>query len=399
MRGKIFLKNTGKYEFLLVACIALLITTILLLRTDIITYKHPNFLCHWDLHKYIYMATQNPFDFHIAPFCWRVVNPLLAKMLPFDFQWNFLIITFISIWMTGVAIYYLVKKFNFSKEFAFTGMFMYFSLGWVTKYVLRDFWLPDAISFLFITLAIYCAASKKDIWFIVLLTIGVAVKESVIFVAPLYYTLNAQKFADVKLLKRTTILIIPSIVVLVTLRIAIPQMNNNLNYLTTIPEALQGGWGPTDSYNYWKLLKILGIRRLSELSFSTLLSYSIVPFGFMIMLLPFFSVKKNIPLFLKFIPFLLLVCFPLLFAFDAERYIVVGFPAMILLALNGVDAIVKRFGLQPASFIPLPLFLLALNLIEVKDTYFVPYEIQSIIMILYFALLLQIQKQTSDLVT
>src|SRR3990172_6901681 len=155
--GKIFLKNTGKYEFLLVACIALLITTILLLRTDIITYKHPNFLCHWDLHKYIYMATQNPFDFHIAPFCWRVVNSLLAKMLPFDFQCNFFI---------------------------------------------------------------------------------------VIFVAPLYYTLNAQKFADVKLLKRTTILIIPSIVVLVTLRIAIPQMNNNLNYLTTIPEALQGGWGP-----------------------------------------------------------------------------------------------------------------------------------------------------------
>lgn len=396
-KKRIFLKIIDRFEFLFVVSVSLFITTVLLLRTDIITYGHPNFLLHWDHHKYIYMASQNPFDFHIAPFCWRIINPLFAKLLPFDLQWNFLIITFLSIWITGVAIYYLVKIFNFSKEFAFLGMFMFFSLGWATKYVLQDFWLPDALSFLFITLAIYCIVSKKDIWFIVLLTIGVSVKESVIFVAPLYYTLSTQKFVNMKLFKRTMLLVIPSIIVLFILRVSIPQMNNNLNYLSTIPETLHGGWGPIDSYSYWELLKILGKRRLSELSLSTLLSYSVGTFGFMVMLLPFFSIKKNIILFLKFIPFLLLVCFPLLFAFDAERYIVVGFPAMILLALNGIDAFLKRLEIQPASFIPLPLFLLGLNLIEARDTYFVPYEIQSIVIIIYLALIFQTRTQDTTI--
>jgi hypothetical protein len=113
-------------EFMRVASIALLAVSVLLLRTNIMTYDHPHFAFIMDHHKYIRMAAGSPFDFYIAPFCWRVVNPLIARLLPFDLQWNFLIISFISVWMTGVAIYYLAKKLNFSKELSLIGMFMFF---------------------------------------------------------------------------------------------------------------------------------------------------------------------------------------------------------------------------------------------------------------------------------
>ena len=51
-----------------------------------------------------------------APFCWRIMTPLLAKTLPFDIQTNFLVLAFAGVWLTGVAIiYYMAKAFSFSK--------------------------------------------------------------------------------------------------------------------------------------------------------------------------------------------------------------------------------------------------------------------------------------------
>ena len=50
-----------------------------------------------------------------APFCWRIMSPLLAKVLPFDIQTNFFVLAFAGVWLAGVAVYYMAKAFSFSK--------------------------------------------------------------------------------------------------------------------------------------------------------------------------------------------------------------------------------------------------------------------------------------------
>jgi hypothetical protein len=379
-------QNEEWKEFLLVAGTTLLLLCILLLRTEMMTYKHPDFAKPWDHHEYIKMAQGNPFESHSAPYCWRILNPLMAKILPFDLQWNFLIISFISIWLTGIGVYYLSKIFTYSKVFGYVGVFMFFSLGWATKFVLYDFWLPDSLSFLFITLTIYCILAKKDMLFSILLFIGVLVKESVIFTAPLYYTFNARKLIDLKLAKRMLSLILPAVLILLFMRVLIPGTNvitGEQDLTTEIKGAVQSDSG---SYDYFHLWGKIGWERIKNFSPIKISYVSLITFGFMLIALPFFSARRNIILFLKFLPFLLLICSQLLFATNTERLLVAGFPAAILLALNGVDAISNRLRVKADYFLLLPLFIFGLNLFDPKS-FHPPLGLQTIVFILYLVLI------------
>ena len=70
-------------------------------------------------------------------------------------------LAFAGVWLTGVAIYYMAKAFGFSKALTAIGMLLFFSMGWATGYVLRNFWLSDSLLFLAITLAIHAAARQS----------------------------------------------------------------------------------------------------------------------------------------------------------------------------------------------------------------------------------------------
>jgi len=377
-------------EFLAVAGIGLLLATVLLMRTNGLIYDHPSFIKPWDHHKYIHMASSNPLDFHIAPFCWRIAKPLLASLLPFDLQWNFLMINFISIWMTGVTVYYLVKKANFPRVYALTGMLMFFALGWAAKFALYDFWLPDAPAFLIMTLGVYCILAKQDLAFAALLAAGVTVKESAFFIAPLYYTLNAKKIVDLRVAKRFVLFTAPAVVVLIALRALIPQMNNDLAYISKLPDTLRLVQTGQTYYDYWTLLKVVGLGRFRTLTLDILSSYSVGTFGVMVMLLPFFAVRKNMRWFFKFAPFFLLVYSQLLFAVHTERLLAIGFPAMILLAINGISAINETFFLKPPLLLSLPLTFFVLNVIA-KSSITSPVAIQFLVFVLWLALSFQLR--------
>ena len=56
------------------------------------------------------------------------MTPLLAKILPFDIQTNFLVLAFAGVWLTGVAVYYMAKAFGFSKALTAIGMLFFFSM-------------------------------------------------------------------------------------------------------------------------------------------------------------------------------------------------------------------------------------------------------------------------------
>lgn len=342
------LDRGGRREFLLVAGIAFLITATVALRTELITRNHPDFTKPADHHFYITMATEKPFSSRYAAFCWRVANPMMARLLPFDLELSFLTIAFTSIAFTGVVIYYIARSYGFHRAYALTGMFIFFSLGWAAKSSLKVFWLPDALSFLFITLCIYCVLTKKDVYFLVLLASGVLVKETVLFVAPLYYSLNARRTVEPKLALQSLLLLVPALVVLIAVRICIP---------------------PENAYSYWNYLLGYGLPRILNMSGEALYIYSVGTFGLAVIILPFFSPRQNLRLMLRFSPLLVMVYIQILiadryFPGNAQRLLVVAFPAVILLALKGVEALSQRLHLNTTDFLLLPLYLLGSNLIN-----------------------------------
>lgn len=292
-------------EYVVVVVIAFVLTAVVLCRANIISYEHPDFPKAWDHHKYIRMTEGGPFDFHIAPFCWRIATPLFARMLPFSTETNFLVISFISVWMTGVLIYALARKFSFSRFYAFIAVLMYYSLRWAARFDLQDFWLPDALASCLILLSMYSIVAQKELLLMLTLFFGVAVKESVLFVAPLYYTMNATKPFDFKLVRNALFLIAPSIVLLVAIRLLVPQMNNDEHYLSSIPQNLRSGWGVSGEYNYWSLMRNVVQLRTKTFFYDLPRGYSLGTFGVMLTVLPFLELKNNAKFFLRVLLFLI----------------------------------------------------------------------------------------------
>jgi hypothetical protein len=375
-------------EFLLVACVALGLVGLIATRTEFLLADHPAFNNPWDHHKYIWMATEATFDFHIAPFCWRIGLPALVKIMPLPVQWNFILITVISIWLTGVMIYYLVKVYHRSPSYDWIAMLIYFSSGWATKAPLVKMWLPDALSFCLSVLIFYCIITQKAWWFAGLLLIGVTVKESALFMAPLYYTFSARTLFDIKVLKRWVLLILPAILTLIAIRMAIPALNDNPTYLQRFPETLRFVQRESSSYHYGQLFKQVVQERLQDLSFHALNRYTVGTFGVLAMLLPFFAIRENARLLVRVLPFLGLVYAQLLFAVNTERLLIAGLPAIIVLAVNGVKTLVKVLNIPVISLAGLPVVLMGLNLLRLSEVS-ASVDMQALVFILYVALLCQ----------
>ena len=371
-------------QFLLVAAAALVITTALSLRTDSLTYTHPDFNNPWDHHKYIWMSEHNPFGFHVAPFCWRVVTPTLARALPFDTRQSFFLISFISVWMTGVVLFYLARTHGFSKWTALAGMLMFFTLGWAAKSNLWNIWKPDPLGFLVITLAAYAITARKDGLFALLLVVGVGVKESVLFVWPLYYTLRAQRAFDPALALRTLLLAVPGIAALVLLRVFIPALNDNPEYIGGLPGSLTQVQLGSSAYSLGWAWEHVGLPRLQDLSAAEIFRYTFGTYGAVALTLPFFSIRRSAERFVRFLPFLVLVYIQIMFATNAERLLVIGFPAVVMMALGGVDAIGRVFGVNAKLFLVLFGVLILLMVVKV-GLIVVPFKYEALLFLVFLA--------------
>jgi len=367
---------------------ALLFTLILLFRTQIMTYDDPNFPKPWDHHKYIFMAQNSLFNFHIAPFCWRIGVPLLVKLLPFDIIVNFLIISFTGIWFTGVVVYYAARELFLTKTYAISAMLMFFSLGWATKWILFDFWLPDAVSFLIITTAIYCIITKKDIYFFLLLYLGVLVKESIIFIVPLYYAFNTDRFFDIKQIRKLFLFTVPAVLILLGVRFLIPQMNSNADYLHKLAGYMPLNDSDKVVYNYWQLIWDTLKTRLHNLSYGSLIDYFVRPYGVFLVLASVYSFWYNKKYLVKFLPFILLIYLQLVFAINTERLLVFAFPALIIFAIDGLRTFTSITKTSPSAFILLLVLLYLANILSGFDQFTAHLQIQFLLCFTYITTLL-----------
>jgi hypothetical protein len=176
-------------------------------------------------------------------------------------------------------------------------------------------------------------------------------------------------------LRSAASLALPAVVTLIAIHLLIPAWNDDPDYIATLSIQLWNVQDGSPIYHYVAEFKAEGLPRFQRLDHRTIASYTLYSFGPALVLLPLFAVRKNLPLILRFSPFLLLVATPMLFAQDTERFLVLAFPAVILMALNGMSAAADKLRVPEAWLLPIPIGLLGLQL-TYDARFFVPTRLQ-----------------------
>ena len=116
------------------------------------------------------------FDFHIAPFCWRVLEPLLVHLLPLPTPVGFLVVCFFSMVGTATLVYYIAKQMGWAEPYPLLAVLLFFVPTYVSRQLAYDFWNVDPLEFFLVSLAMLAIVSQRTILFVVALTLAVAAK-------------------------------------------------------------------------------------------------------------------------------------------------------------------------------------------------------------------------------
>lgn len=321
----------------------------------------------WDRHLYIAMAEARPFDFHLAPFCWRILVPLLAWLSPFALQESFFAVTLMSAIASGTLLAFLVRSFGAPRPIAIAAIVLFFGVGWGTRFHVTDFWIPDATATAFAIAAMLAARARRPVVFAVLLAGGVLAKESVLFVAPLFYTLNAKSIADRRALAATALATAPAALALLFLRIFIPQQNGDLAYIASLPEIIARFPELYPHYDYVdQFRRVAYEQRYEEREWALVRQYTTGTFGLLLVTLAAVGSWAAPRLAVRLAPLILLASSQLLFATDTERLIAFAAPALVVLAATGLMQLRALGWLDARLALPLavPGFVLQLSLGE-----------------------------------
>ena len=308
----------------------------------------------WDRHLYVAMANTNPLDFHLAPFCWRVLVPLLAWASPFALQDSFLAVTLLSATASGALLYFLARSFGADRSIGLGAIVLFYGVGWATRFQVADFWIPDSAATAFSIAAMLAAKTRRPVPFAILLAVGVLAKESVVFVAPLFYTLNAKSPLDRTALAQTTVGAFPAVLVLVLLRVLIPQQNGDMTYIASLPEIIARFPDLYPHYDYADQFRLVAYeQRYQERDWHMLRQFTVGAFGLLLLMLASAGAWARPRLALQLSPFVALAMFQLLFATDTERLIAFATPALIVLAVAGFTALQAAGWLDSRFALPL----------------------------------------------
>lgn len=381
--------GSGWRELVAIVSMCLGMLGMLYLRSYRVTRMDDIFRQPWDHHKYIYMAQHNPWDFHIAPFCWRLLNPFLASLLPFNVDTNFLVVMLVEILLTAVMVYFMLKAAGFGQLASLTGMFLYWGLSQATKGPLFLVWLSDPLTHLFLVTTVYLIFTKRPVWAALVLAAGCLSKEVLILGAPLYYLLTAERIVDWKQLRRGVLFGLPAVAVFIGMRVLIPERGFDPAYTSTLPREVASAYYGHLGFGYWQSAREIFRWRMQDFTGWHIRMMTVDTFG-VLLLFPLFAIRKNIEPALRWGPFVAGVYVAtLLFSSGYERPLVICFPAVLIMGLNGLERLVSLTGSSPRWPVALAisLALVPLNWLYPKrvDPLF---EIQALVFILFIAAML-----------
>lgn len=296
------------------------------------------------------MAENSPWHYHIAPYCHRLLVPLMVSIFPFSTETNFFGLTFFSLLITSILTYYLLKSLSFSTIESLSGILLFYSLSWVVKFLIWDFWLVDSMLFMFILIGLILLVKNKDIMFAVILAFSVMIKESALFLIPVYYSFNSTRLVDYKSILKTIVVCAPSVLVFLLIRYTIPTLNSYASYTELLPDNLT----VIDPYD---IISVFSFENFSNFDLKKLYTLTLGSFG-VTGILSIIGGRANLNYLKKIYPLLILAYSQLFFAVNIQRLILISFPLMIILSVNTLKIFRER-----NIKLSLILFLISVNII------------------------------------
>jgi hypothetical protein len=339
--------------------LALVLTLITMQRTLLVRPGVPEFENPWDHHKYLYMAQHGPWSFHIAPFCWRILAPLIAMVMPFQTMTNFVILGILATAAAGVAVFYVVREAGFPPAAALTGFFLYFSTVSV-KFNLYEVASANSLTTFLVILGFLLILKKQDLLFAVVLALGALTKEPVPLLIIPFYTMRAERLFDWKHMARTATVALPAVIFFIGLHLWIPAKNTDPAYVASLPAKLSTVMHGQASFTYRAALEVMisQLRATKGIDVIELLTFA--PFGLLFLLVPF-GILRHPEFSLRIAPYMAVMYAQAIFSSSIPPSLAFGWTPVLLLGM----LVIRDTGVPFTQLWPAALSMWALNLIKV----------------------------------
>lgn len=245
----------GKIALSVALCSLVWIAAVLVLHGDM--RSDPEFALPMDHHKYIAMAQQDLGSFRIAPFCWRIGMPSLARMVGGD-PWTVMaVLTSIGLICMMCAVALLVWDATASKRHVLGVCATALAMGWLTR---TSVWNPAMVDMLacgLMMISVYLLTRRVWVWSAIVLCSAVLVKESALLALPIALVVSSQRPW-----KHLAMWTLPAVVVVAIVRLSITAGNADASYVATLPEALRLVQHGTSTYSLSYLVSTIALDRL-----------------------------------------------------------------------------------------------------------------------------------------
>jgi hypothetical protein len=170
------------------------------------------------------MAEQ-PFDPHTFPFAHRVAVPTLVHLLPFDHDFSFSWLAWLStVAIAGLA-YVLMRRFEIAKPLA-AALAICLALS-PTLFVasLREGRNVDPESVLVMFAGTLAIVDRRPVVFGAIVLVGCSVREAALFLIPFAYAVWAERWWDPRALRQTLLASFPGVAAYAALRLSVPSLH------------------------------------------------------------------------------------------------------------------------------------------------------------------------------
>lgn len=164
-------------------------------------------------HQYYFVMSKSPFALSSSPFCYRILIPLVVHVIPVDELSGYFLVTFILftalIWLIHIYSAGLFK----SEKTGFILTLFFLLIYWSSRFFIFNPYAVEPGVYIAIFSLLILMQKDNNIAFLLLFTISIFIKESVLLIAPAYLAYQLKKNNFRKACKNFLIYALPPVII------------------------------------------------------------------------------------------------------------------------------------------------------------------------------------------
>lgn len=138
----------------------------------------------------------NPFFLNHPPYCWRVLSPLLASLLPFSPLESLEVVHVTATLLTLLLVVAVLRELRFSTRTVIAGTLLYGTLFFGAQSAFYTPAMIDPLSHFFVWLTIFLTARKLYTTVLGVIFVGAFQREAILLLSPILYLMKAERESD-----------------------------------------------------------------------------------------------------------------------------------------------------------------------------------------------------------